>query len=203
MLVTQAEVRARIKLLVDSAADPVLADPADIDVLMEIASRVDLFGNPPDTYKEWAPTTLYVPGDIVVSRAQRGDPSNPIIRNGFYYTCTVGGTSGTAEPVWPLVVGQNIASGTATFQCTGVAPWSPTYDLYYAVAQGWLLKSSRLAGHYNFMTGGKMLSREQFYEHCMAQYKLYSSKSGIKAIRLGQHEQLGMVAGHSVTTNAD
>lgn len=203
MLITQAEVRARIKLLTDSGVDPVLADPADIDVLLSQAKRVDLFGNPPDNYTEWAPSVLRVPGDLIVPVAKLSDPSNPVIRNGYYYTCTTGGASGSAEPTWPVVVGTTVADGAAVWTCTGTAPWNPRYDVNYAVAQGWLLKSNRLVGHYNFMTGGKMLSRDQFYAHCMKQYKLYSSKSGPKGIRLGMHETLGVNLGGHVPTNAD
>lgn len=203
MLTSQAQLRARLKLLTDSASEPVLADPADIDILLQMAKRVDLFGNPPDNYTEWAAGVLRAPGDQIVPVGKYGDPSDPIVRNGFYYTCTVGGVSSAAEPAWPVVVGALVADGAATWSCTGVAPWNPRYDLYYAVAQGWLLKSSRLVGHYNFMTGGKMLSRQQFYDHCMDQYKLYSRKSGIKGIRLGGHETLGVMTGGHVPTNAD
>lgn len=203
MLITQAAVRTRLKLLTDSANEPVLADPADIDILMQMLRRVDLFGNPPDNYTEWAAGTLRVPGDLIVPQAKYSDPTNPIVRNGFFYTCTIGGASGGAEPAWPVVVGQVIADGAATWSCTGTAPWNPRYDLYYAVAQGWLLKTSRLVGHYNFMTGGKMLSREQFYDHCMDQYRLYARKSGIKGIRLGGHSVLGVDLGNMVPTNAD
>jgi hypothetical protein len=66
------------------------------------------------------------------------------------------------------------------------------------------LKSSRLVAHYNFMTGGKMLSRQQFYDHCMDQYKLYQRKSGVKALRLGGHDFLGEDLGRigGVETNA-
>lgn len=62
--------------------------------------------------------------------------------------------------------------------------WSPTYDVWYAVAQAWLLKSSRLAPRYLFMSGGKMLSRNQYYEHCVQQYRTYLQKSGLRSIRL-------------------
>ncbi len=203
MLASQAQVRARLKVLTDSANEPVLADPADIDVLMGMAKRVDLFGNPPDSYTEWSPSTLHVPGDVNVPVGKYSDPVNPIVRNGFYYTCTTGGAGGAVEPVWPVVVGQTVNDGAAVWTCSGAAPWNPRYDLYYAVAQGWLLKSSRLVGHYNFMTGGKMLSRQQFYDHCMDQYKLYARKSGIKGIRLGGHDVLGMHPAAFVETNAD
>lgn len=200
MLLTQAQVRTRIKTLTDSAADPVLADPADIDVLMAYATKVDLFGVIPDVHKEWAAGALNVPGDLIVPTGKYGDAWIPIVRNGFYYICTVGGVGGTVEPAWPVVIGQVVVDGASTWSCVGAAPWSPTYDIYYAVAQGWLLKAGRLAGHYNFMSGGKMFSREQFYNHCIALYRRYSAKSGVKSIRLGPHSPLSSSA--SVETSS-
>lgn len=65
------------------------------------------------------------------------------------------------------------------------ANWTPTFDINYAVSQGWLIKAGKSANKYLFMTGGKMLSRNQIYEHCVAMYKTYAMKAGIKAVRLG------------------
>lgn len=64
------------------------------------------------------------------------------------------------------------------------ANWEQTYDVNYAIAQAWLLKASRLAPRYLFMSGGKMLSRNQYYDHCIKQYKAYSMKAGIRAQKL-------------------
>lgn len=64
------------------------------------------------------------------------------------------------------------------------AEWEETYNANYAIAQAWLLKASRLAPRYLFMSGGKMLSRNQYYDHCMKQYKVYSMKAGIRAQKL-------------------
>lgn len=63
--------------------------------------------------------------------------------------------------------------------------WTETYNYYYGVAQAWLLKAGRLANRYLFMTGGQMLSRQQYYDHCMKMYHKYAMKSGIRAQRLG------------------
>lgn len=193
-------VRDRIKIFLDADADPPLEEN-EIDLLLVLSRRVDLFGNPPNFLEEWTPQSPYGVSDIVVPVGKTGDPAIPIKRNGFYYTVTVAGVSSSVEPTWPVVAG-TIADGTITWTYSGTAPWNPTYDVNYAIAQGWLLKASRLVGHYNFMTGGKMLSREQFYEHCIKQYRLFSAKSGPKAFRLGMHEQLGLMMG-SVQTNAD
>lgn len=64
------------------------------------------------------------------------------------------------------------------------ASWTQTYDVNYAIAQAWLLKSSRLAPRYLFMSGGRMLSRNQYYDHCIKQYKIYSMKAGIRSQKL-------------------
>jgi hypothetical protein len=64
------------------------------------------------------------------------------------------------------------------------ASWTPTWDINYAIAQAWLLKASRLPNRYLFMSGGKMYSRNQFYEHCMELYRTFLKRSPLKAIRL-------------------
>jgi hypothetical protein len=63
--------------------------------------------------------------------------------------------------------------------------WTPTWNVNYAIAQGWLLKSSRLAPHYLFMSGGKMFSRNQYFDHCMKLYHKFMSRAGMMAQRLG------------------
>ena len=64
------------------------------------------------------------------------------------------------------------------------ASWTQTYNVNSAIASAWLLKASRLAPRYLFMSGGRMLSRNQYYDHCIKQYKIYSLKSGVKAQKL-------------------
>lgn len=78
----------------------------------------------------------------------------------------------------------------------GVQPddtnWAETYDWNYAVAQGWLIKAGRLADRYLFMTGGKMLSRHQFYDHCMALHRKFMSRANLSALRLVPDERLSL-----------
>lgn len=79
------------------------------------------------------------------------------------------------------------------------AGWTPTYNVNRGIAQAWLLKASRLAERYLFMSGGKMFSRQQYFDHCMKQYKIYIGKSGVRALRLGM-DPLGL---SNVPNNAD
>lgn len=76
----------------------------------------------------------------------------------------------------------------------GVLPddpsWEATFDVNYAIAQGWLLKASRLAPRYNYMSGGKMLSRQQYYDHAMKMYHKFAMKSPIRSVRLPTHGYL-------------
>lgn len=74
----------------------------------------------------------------------------------------------------------------------GDTSWEETYDVNYAVAQGWLIKAGRLAPRYNFMSGGKMLSRQQFYDHAMKMYHKFAMKSPIKSVRLPVHGYLAL-----------
>lgn len=64
------------------------------------------------------------------------------------------------------------------------AGWTETYNWNYGVAQAWLLRASRTSPRYLFMSGGKMFSRQQFYDHCLKQYRIYIGKAGIRALRL-------------------
>lgn len=43
----------------------------------------------------------------------------PANRNGFFYALQTPGTTGNAEPAWPVVVGQTVNDGTAVWVCAG------------------------------------------------------------------------------------
>lgn len=62
--------------------------------------------------------------------------------------------------------------------------WEETYDVQYAVSQAWLVKAGRVANRYMFMSGGKMFSRQQYFDHCMKMHYKYAMKSGPKAFNL-------------------
>jgi len=109
----------------------------------------------------------------------------------------------TVEPVLGSEILDLLTTLAKEVDIFGVLPsdtsWTETYNVNYAAAQGWLIKASRLANRYLFMSGGKMFSRNQYYEHCMKQYRAYLMKAGIRATRLGK-SPLGL---SHVPTNAD
>jgi len=80
-----------------------------------------LFGTP----DSWAASTSYSVGDIVI----------PTTANGFYYECTVAGTSGSSEPTWPTSVGGTVTDGDVTWECKGVQYNGGGYtaDRYYSM----------------------------------------------------------------------
>lgn len=80
---------------------------------------------------------------------------------------------------------------------SGVRPgddaWEETYDVNYSVAQGWLVKASRLSNRYLFMDAGKMYSRNQYYEHCLELHRKFLMKSsGIQAVPLVPDDRLNI-----------
>ncbi len=64
-------------------------------------------------FKAWAPTSSYPLGASVM-------PTTP---NGYYYTVTTAGTSGTTQPVWPTTKGSAVTDGTVVW--TNEGPTSP------------------------------------------------------------------------------
>jgi len=81
----------------------------------------------------WAASTAYTVGKVV----------RPTTGNGLLYRCTVAGTSGAAEPAWPVTIGLTVTDGTVTWACEGkgiialnhaAASWaSATFTARYAV----------------------------------------------------------------------
>lgn len=184
---TVAEARAEIEMFTVAAKFPTL-DAADIDALMKKAKRASppftagvLTGTPlnnnimprlkqgtvpPDTFVEWEAATLYAVGDQVV----------PAVRNGHFYTVTVGGTSAATEPDFPTDDEATVVDGTVTWQEAGVALWVPTWGLAYAIAQGWKLKAAKVTAAYDYQSDDQRLARSQIFKACMEQYKAWSKQ---------------------------
>lgn len=58
------------------------------------------------TVAQWTPGTAAALDQVV----------SPISPNGFVYKATVAGTTGTAEPSWPLIAGNTVVDGSVTWQ---------------------------------------------------------------------------------------
>lgn len=61
---------------------------------------------------QWAATTAYVVGDTV----------RPTYDNdtGFFFRCTVSGTTGANEPFWPTVIANTVQDGTVTWMAVSI-----------------------------------------------------------------------------------
>lgn len=67
----------------------------------------------PTAPANWAASTAYAVNNCV----------KPTTLNGYWYKCTVAGTSGTAEPTWPTTVGTTVTDGGATWECMEDEYW--------------------------------------------------------------------------------
>ena len=81
----------------------------------------------PDYGSKWVSLHTYAEGDVV----------QPTVPNGRYYVCTTGGPAASTEPLtWGTVftgmTPSTVVSGTAHFQCWGVAD----YGIYFTTVAG-------------------------------------------------------------------
>jgi phage-related protein len=60
----------------------------------------------------WISSTAYTVGTVVRAYTDNG--------GGFFYRCIVAGTSGTAEPFWPTVIGNEVQDGTVTWMAVSI-----------------------------------------------------------------------------------
>lgn len=60
--------------------------------------------------------------------------------------------------------------------------WTPRYNLNLAASLGWKLKQGRLSNAYLFMSGGKMLSRNQMFDHCERMSRRYAMSAGVGSV---------------------
>lgn len=72
---------------------------------------------PMKVYQAWIRSRTAVTTGWVANTAKiAGDNIYPTVDNGFYYTCTTGGTThATTEPTWPTVVDSTVTDGTVVW----------------------------------------------------------------------------------------
>ena len=78
--------------------------------------------------------------------------------------------------------------------------WIESYNYNLGIALGWLIKATRIADRYLFMDGGTMLSRNQYYDHCMMLYHRFANKAGPSGFKLVADRHLALM---SIENNAD
>lgn len=71
------------------------------------------YGPDYNPFTTWAASTAYTTSSLVVQ---------PTIPNARHYLCTVAGTSGATEPVWPTTENSTVVDGTVTWKCVMPAP---------------------------------------------------------------------------------
>ncbi|HRR95332.1 MAG TPA: YCF48-related protein [Candidatus Ratteibacteria bacterium] len=74
----------------------------------------------------WEKGTAYVLDDVV----------KPTVPNGYQYKCTVAGTSGLTEPIWPTTVGEEIEDGTVKWQTEAETEKYNSPDDIYFIGKG-------------------------------------------------------------------
>jgi hypothetical protein len=165
---SEQDIRDRIALKCPPERDPVLS-AAHMDQLVRLARRADTLGNAPDSYSAWQPGVTYGVGDMVVP-----DP-----RNGRVYRATVAGAAGTSVPVWPA--SGTVVDGGVTWTMAGAAPWTPTWAINSAVAEGWRVKAGIAAERYRFSTGSESFERNTVLENCLRMAELYAASGGVRS----------------------
>ena len=71
------------------------------------------------TAVDWVTATAYT--TLTTRDAKLGSIVTPTTQTGFFYKCTVAGTSDSIEPTWPTVIGNTVADNGITW--TAIAPY--------------------------------------------------------------------------------
>lgn len=100
-----------------------------MDWLTGWACRKKVIVSASSSQATWAASTAKTLGMVV----------RPTTSNGFFYYCTVAGTTGTSEPTWPTTVGNTVTDGGVTWKCEnryivpfkiGESPGASGYDFH-------------------------------------------------------------------------
>lgn len=158
------EAQAQIEAMTAWDSVPALT-VAEVSELVTLAQRPDVSGTPANI-NAWQASQRYVLGQLVV----------PTTANGHRYKVTDDGLSDSTEPDWPTGEGVTVTDGTVIWTEVGSDTWVPTWDLNYAAAEGWRRKAAKVAGSYDFSSGGDAFSRSQMVEACLSMAKMYAGR---------------------------
>ena len=90
-------------------------------------------------------------------------------------------TAWDSEPALTEDELQEVLDGVALEDLNGFAPlsetWTPTYDVYAAASQAWLIKAARAAATVDEPTAGAVTSR--IFENCRAMARIYAAKRNV------------------------
>lgn len=174
MALTVSAARARLERMLQWQQEPTLTS-SEIDDLLAYAAMFDDDGVEPDTYTEWTAST------VLAANAYR----TPVVRNGYVYRVTVGGTTGANSPAWPTTINATVVDGSVTWRCHAAAPWTPTFNLRAAAAEGWSWKAGKVAASFDAEAGEAKAQRSQVFDMCMAQAKSYRTGNGMVSMHVG------------------
>lgn len=157
-----ATARTRLEMFLQWQVAPVLST-GEVDELFAMARRTDASGIVPDSYADWKASTAVTLG------AERV----PTTRNGYVYSVTTAGTTGTSEPTWPTTLDATVNDGTAVWTCAAYAAWTPTYNLRAAAADGWEMKAAKAVPSYDVKAGSVDAKRNQVYQACLRKVRQF------------------------------
>ena len=93
---------------------------------------------------KWQASTAYRLNSVVTPKTI---PATPY--GGHYYRCTVAGTSGASEPLWPIIDGSEVLDGDVTWKESGSMVWQKSHQ--YTVV-GTIVVPINNTGHYYRLT---------------------------------------------------
>lgn len=155
MPLTRTQAITQLSLMVQSTEYPEIS-PDELGTLI-------------DTYKrsnDWAPSTLYVYGDLV----------QPIIKNGRLYQCIEAGTSGTVNvfPDYYTVSSTDIGYADNTTKWIDIGPANvEVYDVRTAARAGWILKAGKVANLISSKDGSQDINLEALQKQCLVMAEKY------------------------------
>lgn len=95
-------------------------------------------------------------------------------------------TDSTQEPTLSVSDLDDLLRRAKVSDINGLHPedtgWVETYNVNHAASMGWKVKQGRLSNAYLFMSGGKMLSRNQMFDHCERMSRRYAMSSGVGSV---------------------